>query len=156
MPQVDQVAVVRENLCRLVMIRPAVPAERFDRFGTERRGRPLALVLVKRAKAVALMVCAFSGRVSTPPDALTCAPEVFHDKRLISSLTLPAIRVVFSPFFHVACRRDSAGGDVAGRPASNKATTFLAEKPMNGKNTGQILLSLPKSNPEIMKRLNLL
>lgn len=78
MPQVDQVAVVRENLCRLVMIRPAVPAERFDRFGTERRGRPLALVLGEKGESGSpRWVCAFSGAFSTPPDALTCAPKYF-------------------------------------------------------------------------------
>ena len=66
----------------MIMTRPLRPA-RVSSF-LHRFVLPLAVAavhwrwfLVKRAKAVAPMVCAFSGAFSTPPDALTCAPKYF-------------------------------------------------------------------------------
>lgn len=59
------------------MIRPAVLAERFDRFGTERRGRPLALVLGEKGESGRPDGMRVQRGVFYAPDALTCAPKYF-------------------------------------------------------------------------------
>lgn len=75
--KVNQVAVVRQDLPRAKVILFTGGFEFGDGLVAERRGAPLALVLVKRAKAVASISAARMAALASPPEALTCAPTYF-------------------------------------------------------------------------------
>lgn len=77
MAEVYQIAVVRQNLPRTEMVLFAGGFKFSNGFVAQRRGAPLALVLVKRANAVAPISAARMAALATPPEALTCAPIYF-------------------------------------------------------------------------------
>lgn len=82
MAEVNQVAVVRQDLPGAKVILFTGGFEFGDGLVAERRGAPLALVLVKRAKAVASISAARMAALASPPEALTCAPTYFIKTQL--------------------------------------------------------------------------
>lgn len=84
--KVNQVAVVRQDLPRAKVILFTRGFEFGDGLVAERRGAPLALVLVKRAKAVASISAARMAALASPPEALTCAPTYFIKKLQLKPL----------------------------------------------------------------------
>ena len=94
MSQVDQVTVVRKDVFRLEIILGAVLFKSRILSSVNGLLTHWRWFLVKSAKAFAPILCALTGALSTPPDALTCAP-IYFMKFLFYSISNVLYYVLF-------------------------------------------------------------